>query len=185
MDGALVGSCRTLALGAEPFAPARTAGWEHARLACDCGGESFRLIGWPRAAVGGGGALFRAFARVLREARAAMEPPERAVSPWCLPLSAGCERCGRETLLFDDERIPGRLPPDLRRLPRESLRCRVCRRGVFGIAVAIAEGELPRDAAAVDVHARCEACHRTARVAWSEPGASEQARRLDRLYGRR
>jgi len=188
VDRELVGNFTMIEAAAAPFEFERGAGWESALLECACGGDAFRLIGWPRAAVGSGGVLWRTFARVFREVRAAMEPPARGESPYLLPLFAACEACGREAGLFDRDAVAGRLAQELRHLPRESLRCRACRRGAFTIGVAVggaAEGALPRDGKAVEVRARCVACHRTARVAWSDARPSAQAQRLDLLYGRR
>jgi hypothetical protein len=185
MDPLLVGGCLALDPVAGPFEGLRLEGFEQAQLACACGGDAFRVIGWPRAAAGRGNAFWRTFARVFREARAAMEPPERARPPFFLPLFAVCEACGREASLFDRDPVSGRLPPEERSLPRESHRCRVCRRGSFSLAVAIAAGRDARDGAAVDVRAHCRACHRTDRLAWSDTRPSEREQRLDLLYGRR
>lgn len=185
MDPLLVDGCLALDPVAGPFEALRRPGWEQARLACPCGGDAFRVIGWPRAAVGRGGSFWRTFGRVFREVRAAMEPPERAESPFFLPLTAVCEGCGREARLFDRDPIPGRLPSEQRTLPREAHRCRVCRRDTFALAVAVCAGEDRRDGAAAEVRAHCRACHHTARLAWSDARPSEREQRLDLLYGRR
>lgn len=103
---------------------------------------------------------------------------------FALPLAVVCEACGRERILLDDARLPRRGPSERVRLPRESYRCRVCRRGAVAIRIAWCEGAPPRGGAAVEVHVQCAACQRTARIAAADSRASEQQQRLDRLYGR-
>ncbi|MBK7949950.1 MAG: hypothetical protein IPK00_14655 [Deltaproteobacteria bacterium] len=185
MDPLLVGGCLARDPAAGPFERLGLEGFEQARLVCACGSDAFRVIGWPRAAVGRGNAFWRTFARVFREARAAMEPPDRGQPPFFLPLFAVCEACGHEAPLFDCDPVPGRLPAEARSLPRESHRCRVCRRSAFALDVAIAAGRDARDGAAALVRAHCRACHRTDRLAWSDTRPSEREQRLDLLYGRR
>lgn len=183
MDRELVGGFRSEAATA-PFDFERGAGWDCARLACECGGPSFRIVGWPRSAGGRGGVVWQTFSRAFREARAAFAPNAALEPLFGLPLSATCERCGREGLLLDHERVPGRIPAERRALPRESYRCRVCRRGAVAITVAFSDGQPPRGGAAVEVHVHCIACHRSARIAGSDSRASEQEQQLDLLYGR-
>jgi hypothetical protein len=184
VDPELVGDFRIEATAA-PFDSKRGTGWEQARLACHCGGRSFRVVGWPRSAGGKGGPIWQTFSRAFREARAALRLTDAQEPLFSLPLFATCERCGREILLLDDERVPARVPAQLRHLPRESYRCRVCRRGAVGVAVAYSEGPPPRGGASVEVHVHCNACHCTSLIAGSDSRAGEQEQRLDLLYGRR
>ena len=183
----LAGGCRTL-IGATSkfeFETNDDPDWERAALACPCGGESFRVVGWPWAAVGPGGAVRRTLGRVLREARAALAVDAALNSLFWLPLSVVCESCGREAKLLDGEALPGRLVASDRSLPRESHRCRVCRRSAFAVAIALAQGSDPRDRAAVEIRGHCVACHRATRIAFFDARPGEQERRLDLLYGRR
>lgn len=184
MDRELVGNLRIEAATA-PFELERGAGWDLARLACDCGGRSFRVVGWPRTSGGRGGVAWQTFSRAFREARAALQSTASIEAPFGLPLFATCEACGREALLLDDERVSGRIPAALRHLPRESYRCRVCRRGAVVVTVASSLGPPPRGGAAIEVHVHCIACRRSAQIAGSDSRASEQEQRLDLLYGRR
>lgn len=183
MDRELVGGFRIEASAAPPDFE-RGAGWDHVGLACECGRPAFRIVGWPRGGMGPGGILRQTFFRAFREARAALRSGSADEPMFELPLSAACESCGVATVLLDDPRVPGRLPADRRVLPRESYRCRVCRRGVVSIRVACCDGGPPRGGAAVEVHVDCLACRRTARVAAADSRASEQQQRLDLLYGR-
>ena len=69
--------------------------------------------------------------------------------------------------------------------PLESYRCRVCRRGRMELVVGEeADAASPGRADHVVV-ARCCACARESRVAWSRGRPSEQEVTLDLLYGRR
>ncbi len=183
MDPAFVGDCRL-----EPAAPppgfAGGAGWEHVRVVCDCGGAAFRVIGWPRGEGASGGVLWQTFSRAFREARAAFDPDTASTPMFALPIGAACEACGHERLLLDDARVPGRIAAPERGRPRESYRCRVCRRSAVSIRIASVLGQPPRGGAAVEVHVHCLACHRSARIAGADSRASEQQQRLDRLYGR-
>lgn len=185
----IAGGCRRVALPASKFElegePEGDADFERAALACPCGGEGFRVIGWPWAAVGPGGMLRRTLGRVLREARAAMTLDRPATSLFWLPLTAVCIACSREAILLDDAALPGRIAESARGLPRESHRCRVCRRGEFSLAIGVARGADPRDRAACEIRAHCRACHRATRLAFADARPSEQARTLDLLYGRR
>lgn len=194
MDREIFDGWRTLEaapLTGAPRADGRDEDWEHVRLACRCGGDGFRIVGWPRAASAVGGVFRRSFTRVFREVRAAMQPPESAESPFRLPLFVACDRCGDERALLDRESVPGRIANEHRHLPRESLRCRVCRRGRFAVDVSLAGlatsagGRGSAEGAAVEVRAHCRACHHTTRIAWADERPSEQALRLDLLYGRR
>jgi hypothetical protein len=154
-------------------------------LACGCGGCAFRVTGWPQVAMGGGGFFWRSVMRVFREARLPMEEGDLAESPLWLPVTVGCCDCEREALVFEGEGVVGRLPVERHDEPREALRCRVCRRGFFEL-VAGEAADLGA-AARVDLElvARCRACHRENRVAWSIGRPSAQEVSLDLLYGRR
>lgn len=185
MDGALLGGCLALASTPERFALPPRAGWEQTLVGCACGGESFRLIGWPRATTGRGGPLWRTFTRAFREVHAALQPTVSDDPPFLLPLTVVCERCGREALLLDRDPVPERMPEEARALPREAHRCRSCRRSAFAVAVAIAAGPLAQDRAAAEVLVRCRACRQPARVAAVDARPGERERRLDLLYGRR
>lgn len=183
MDREIVGELR---IEASPPPPdfEGGAGWEHVRLACDCGGTAFRVVGWPRGGAGSGSVLWQTFSRAFREARAAFRPDASSAPMFELPIGAICESCGRERLLLDDGRVPGLLCAERRKLPRESYRCRVCRRGAVSLRIAWLDGSPPRGGVAVEVHVHCLACHRTARIAAADSRASEQQQRLDLLYGR-
>jgi len=181
-------------------------------LRCPCGGWIFRLTGWPRLAAGEGGYLLRTLVRVWREARQPMDAGEPEESPFLLPVQLECERCGRKGPLFEAPDRPDRVGPAGRAQPREAYRCRACRRGrialVIGVAGVVAPGDpgggatrreseaasregrgaaaagVGEAADAVELIARCEACRRQARIAWSDARPSPQERRLDLLYGR-
>ena len=158
-------------------------------LRCPCGGEVFRLTGWPRLASGRGGFFWRSVTRVWREARLTTRDGELVDSPFWLPISTCCHGCGREETLFDGERMPECVTAAERAEPREAVRCRVCRRGqmelVVGVDRAAAEGERVAHPSAVEVVSRCHSCHRQARIAWSDARRSKQEIQLDLLYGRR
>jgi ribosomal protein S27E len=158
-------------------------------LGCACGVDVFRMTGWPRVISGRGGFFWRSMTRVWREARLPMQDGEWVVSPFWLPLFARCHGCGREQTLFDHERVAGRKAATGRADPKESIRCRVCRRGLVELVVGMAQpaGEGDRDGTprAVEVVTHCHRCHRQARIAWSDDGRSEQEDKLDLLYGRR
>lgn len=154
-------------------------------LRCACGGVAFRLLGWPRITTGRGGLFWRSLARVFREARQPMEAGELLESPFWLPMRARCEDCERSALVLDHERVSQRLATDSRAEPVESHRCRVCRRGKMALVLGHAsDPSLPERADFVLV-ARCLACLRESRVAWSRGRPSEQEVALDLLYGRR
>ncbi len=168
------------------FAPERPGrDMRYAGLVCRCGDRVFHLAGWPKLATGRGGFFWRSFSRVFREARVVTEAGEPVESPYWLPLFATCDRCGRVTAIFDDARVADRLAPARRAEPRESYRCRVCRRGAVAIVVGHASDPLERDRMDCEVVVRCARCLRQARVAWAVGRASEQEARLDALYGRR
>lgn len=154
-------------------------------LSCECGSLAFRLTGWPRITTGRGGLFWRSVARVFREARQPMEEGELLESPFWLPLRARCERCEREALLLDQEVVADRLPEAGRSEPLESYRCRVCRRGRMGLRVGSAIDAMSPERGDFVVVARCRACARESRVAWSRGRPSEQEIKLDALYGRR
>jgi len=169
------------------FAPERRdAAMEYIGLACPCGGSAFHLSGWPRVASGGGSFFWRSVARVWREARLPMQDGEPAESPFFLPLFARCDGCLLESVLLDGPLVVGQWPLEQRSEPRESLRCRACRRG--SVEIVVGQAADPAYASRVDfeVVVRCVSCLRQARVAWSDGGRpSEQEIRLDQLYGRR
>lgn len=110
---------------------------------------------------------------------------ELTESPFWLPIVATCFDCGREARILDDEVVVGRLDAIGRREPREGLRCRVCRRGQMELAIGEARDPADGMRADFEVVARCRACLREHRVAWSDGRPSEQEVRLDLLYGRR
>jgi hypothetical protein len=165
----------------------------YAGLRCRCGHGVFHLSGWPRVATGEGGYFWRSVSRVWREARVVMKDGEPVESPFWLPLRARCERCGEESVLFEHDSVAGRLPEEAQSDPRESYRCRLCRRGAVALVVGCAEeretsavtGTGTRVGVAVEVVTRCDRCHRQARVAWSDGRPTHQQVRLDLLYGRR
>ena len=106
-------------------------------------------------------------------------------SPFWLPIFARCSKCAREEAILDHESVFGRMDPGDRRAPREAVRCRICARGRFELVAGmtfVAEFESP---AIFDLTARCHACHRQARIAWSLDPGTDRERRLDLLYGRR
>ena len=185
MDRELIGDFET-----DPNGPAfsperRDPAMDYGAIRCPCGGGVFRLAGWPRAVSGSGGFFWRSLTRVWREARMAVENGELVESPFRLPLFARCARCDRERTLLDDERVVGRVEAEGRGEPRESVRCRACRRGAFELVVGQARESAPPAPPAVEVVVRCGSCRRQARLAWSDDVPSEQQRRLDLLYGRR
>ncbi|MFK7895574.1 MAG: hypothetical protein AB8G23_07040 [Myxococcota bacterium] len=158
-------------------------------LRCPCGQSLFHLSGWPRVATGRGGYFWRSVSRVWREARVVMKDGEPVESPFWLPLAARCEHCGTESIFLNHESVVGRLPAAAQSDPRESYRCRLCRRGVVSLVVGCAEDEGPGRGSpagvAVEVVTRCDRCHRQDRIAWSDGRPSGQQVRLDLLYGRR
>jgi hypothetical protein len=169
------------------FTPARLD--EHSTyvgLGCPCGGEGFHLSGWPRVATGQGGFFWRTVSRVWREARVPMQDGEPVESPFWLPVFARCDRCSRERKLLGGDDIVGQIAISFAEEPRESYRCRVCRRGSVDLVVGRAADPEQDSRADFEVFARCRSCTRQARVAWSEGGRrTEQEVRLDHLYGRR
>ena len=154
-------------------------------LTCRCGHGVFRVSGWPRITTGRGNLFWRSVTRVFRETRQPMENGEPLESPFFLPIFARCDQCGRDARLLDGEVVVGRLGPEGQREPRESFRCRVCRRGRMELAVGEASDAVDPGRADFELVARCHACARESRVAWSEGRPSEQEVRLDLLYGRR
>jgi hypothetical protein len=158
-------------------------------LSCACGAEVFRMTGWPRVVSGRGGFFWRSMTRVWREARLPMQDGEWLASPFWLPIFTCCHGCGRKQTLFDGERVAGRRAATERAEPLESVRCRICRRGLVELVVGVDRTSVQSDRGgspfAVEVVSRCHSCHRQARIAWSEGGRSEQQDKLDLLYGRR
>lgn len=186
MEPTLLGHLK-IAPAVAAFAPERRdAAMEYVGLECPCGSTLFHLSGWPRVASGGGSFFWRSVARVWREARLPMQDGEPAESPFFLPLFARCDRCLLESVLLDGPLVVGRWPAAQRAEPRESYRCRACRRGSVELVVGQAADPIRASRADFEVVARCAACRRQARVAWSEGGRpSAQEIRLDQLYGRR
>jgi len=158
----------------------------HVGLGCPCGSDRFHLSGWPRIATGRGGFFWRTVSRVWREARLPLQEGEPAESPFWLPVFARCDRCTLESVLLDGVGGGGQMSAARRDEPRESYRCRVCRRGTVGLVVGHAADPVQVMRVDFEVIARCSSCQRQARVAWSEGGRpSDQEVRLDLLYGRR
>jgi uncharacterized protein with PIN domain len=114
-----------------------------------------------------------------------MEDGEPVESPFWLPLSVSCDRCGSEQALLDGPSVLGRMPEGRRGEPRESYRCRACRRGSVELVVGEAGGSERGSVSFFEVVTRCARCRREARVAWSDGRPTEQEVRLDQLYGRR
>jgi hypothetical protein len=156
-------------------------------LRCRCGHSLFHLSGWPRVATGRGGYFWRSVSRVWREARVVMKDGEPVESPFWLPVVARCERCGDESVLFAHDSVAGRLDEEAQSNPRESYRCRLCRRGVVALVVGCGEdaGVGEGGGVAVEIVAQCNRCRRQARIAWSDGRPTHQQVRLDLLYGRR
>ena len=154
-------------------------------LRCACGSYGFHLSGWPRVATGPGGFFWRSVARVFREARQPTQIGELRESPYWLPVFARCDACGRESTLLDRAGAPGVLPPERWNEPRESYRCRTCRRGSVELLMGEAGADQRFGPAESELLVRCVSCHRQACVAWSPDRPTEQQARLDQLYGRR
>ena len=122
---------------------------------------------------------------VVRDLSLRVEEGELLEAPFWLPLRVCCERCDGEAVLLDGDAVVDRLSEEGRKEPLESYRCRVCRRGRVGLLVGAAvDAKTPARADFVVV-ARCRACARESRVAWSRGRPSEQEIELDVLYGRR
>jgi hypothetical protein len=85
------------------------------------------------------------------------------------------------------------MPASDRSEPKESIRCRICHRGLFELVVGTTPGrsqdalqkEPVGSSCAVEIVSHCHSCHRQARIAWSESQRSDQEVKLDLLYGRR
>lgn len=189
MDSELLGRFKTN-LSLPVFTPERRdREMSYCALSCACGGEIFRLTGWPRIVSGRGGFFWRSIARIWREARLPMQDGEGVDSPFWLPLFARCDGCGQENTLFDAEQVAGRMAMSARTAPKESIRCRVCRRGLVELVVGVVQAPVPdgreRKACGVEVVSHCHSCHREARIAWSDGRRSAQEDKLDLLYGRR
>lgn len=185
MDASLLGDLANEA-STPGFAPERSGGdLRYVGLVCPCEHDLFRVTGWPRVALGQGGFFWRSLTRVWREARLATQAGEPVESPFWLPLTVSCRRCERSRGLFDVEIVAGRLPPERQQEPQESLRCRVCRHGAFELVAGLAVDPAAGERIDVELVARCRACQRQTRVAWSRGRPDEQEIRLDLLYGRR
>ena len=185
MDSQLIGT-----LEADPalrvFAPERPApDMAYEGLRCACGGTRFHLAGWPRIALGRGSFFWRAVTRVWREARMPMDADESMESPLWLPVFVRCDACGRNEVLLDGADVAGRIPEAMRGEPIEPVRCRLCRRGSVELVLGVARDAMSRDRVAVELRARCGACRRQSKVAWSDARPTDQEVRLDLLYGRR
>ncbi len=162
-------------------------------LSCACGAQAFRLTGWPRSVSGRGGFFWRSVVRAWRESRLPMQDGELVASPFWIPIFACCHECGRVEAVFDGEGVVGRMPASDRPEPKESIRCRICHRGLFEIVVGTnqdrshdaLQSEPVGSSCAVEIVSHCHSCHRQARIAWSDGQRSEQEVRLDLLYGRR
>ncbi|HEB88286.1 MAG TPA: hypothetical protein ENI85_01840 [Deltaproteobacteria bacterium] len=164
----------------------RAAGRVPRSLRCCCGSGVFRLTGWPRVVTGSGGFFWRSMIRVLREARVATRPDgEPLESPFRFPISALCEACGRESILFDHEAIADRIAPGQRDTPKEAIRCRICGRARFELVAGLVPEPATGLPVGFDLTVRCHACRREARLAWSDGERTAQQRRIDLLYGRR
>ena len=185
MDASLLGE---LADEASPpgFTPESSRGdLRHVGLACPCDHNVFRITGWPRIALGRGGLFWRSVTRIWREARLSLQAGEPAESPFWLPVTVACRRCGRARRIFDSELVAERLSEEGQREPQESLRCRICRRGAFELVAGMATDPVSHERIDVELIARCRACQRQTRVAWFRGRPGEQEVRLDLLYGRR
>ncbi len=168
------------------FVPARRDDeMEYRALRCTCGCEVFYVSGWPRVISGRGGFFWRTLARVWREMRLPMRNGEPLDAPFWLPVFARCRACDREEVLLDRENVVGRMAPEKRDEPKESYRCRVCRRSSVELVVGVVGDDDANSGVAVECVVRCHRCHRQARVAWSDGRPSDQDIRLDLLYGRR
>ena len=88
-------------------------------------------------------------------------------------------------MLLDGADVAGRIPEAMRGEPIESVRCRLCRRGSVELVLGVARDAMSRDRVAVELRARCGACRRQSKVAWSDARPTDQEVRLDLLYGRR
>jgi hypothetical protein len=186
-------------LFSEPvFSPdRREVGMEYSSLRCRCGECVFLISGWPRAISGNGGFFWRTLTRVWREARIPMLDGEPVESPFWLPLFTRCRRCDQEQVLFDGTSTSGHMAPARRQEPKESYRCRVCRRSGVELVVGVSLGKrvedepvascdgVPDGRRAFEIVTRCHRCRRQARVAFFDGRPSNQEIRLDLLYGRR
>lgn len=185
VDSTLVGQLTTDP-GLAVFAPERRdESMDYCGLACPCGSTVFHVAGWPRIASGRGGFFWRALSRVFREARMPMQDGELLESPFRLPVFARCDACGREEVVLDAEGVVDRMPAAARQEPRESARCRVCRRGSVALVLGATSQGAAESRFAVELVTICTVCRRQARIAWSDARPSEQEARLDLLYGRR
>jgi hypothetical protein len=165
-------------------------------LRCPCGATEFRVSGRPQVTSGSGSYFWRTLTRVWREARQATRDGEPVDSPFSLPLALECAACGRKEEIFSTAQWEAVRPRVIESQPREAYRCRACRRAVVELVIGIVGFDAPIDEpsdhakpmasdGAVEVVARCQACKREARIAWSDRRPSHQEVQLDVLYGRR
>jgi hypothetical protein len=157
----------------------------YSSLHCRCGSNVFRISGWPRVVSGPGGFFWRTLARVWREARLATKDGELTDSPFWLPIFLDCSQCGLEESLFDDGSVAGLRGAADRADPRESIRCRQCRRSCFKLVAGVVADPGNPSRVAVELVSRCHRCQFEARVAWSDGLPSDREIQLDLLYGRR
>lgn len=177
-------SCDSRPAGFEP--ERRDPDLAYTELRCRCGGALFRLAGRPRVAEGRGPFFLRTLGRIWREARIATKDGEPVESPFRVPVVAFCEGCGSEAALLRIESRHESANRSIESEPRESIRCRVCRRGRFELALGQPKSASPTAPVLfAELVAHCHACRRQARIAWIDERPSEQALRLDALYGRR
>jgi len=168
------------------FSPERpTLGVDYVGIACRCGGAVFRVTGWPTVVSGRGGFFWRSFTRVWREARQTAVDGTRIDAHFALPMKIECRDCGRDEMLFDDDRVPIRMQTADRSAPREAYRCRDCGRGLFELVAGVTPKEVSHGADAVEVVVRCRRCRRQVRIASCARPDAERRARLDLLYGRR
>jgi hypothetical protein len=168
------------------FVPVRSnVDLRYAGVLCRCGDSRFQVQGWPRLALGRGGFFWRSVTRVWREARLPIEHGEPTESPFLPPLFVRCMGCGHDAAVLDDPRVRDAMPSTARGEPKESLRCRSCRRGRFFLSAGFAEDPADVNRLDIEIVARCVACAGEGRIAWSHARPSEQEVRLDLLYGRR
>jgi hypothetical protein len=158
---------------------------DYRALRCPCGEAVFRVAGWPRVVSGPGGFFWRTLTRVWREASGTTADGERIDSPFRLPIEIRCGVCDREAALFENADAAKGENLIERDAPRESYRCRDCRRGLVELVVGMSTAEASDRPNAVDVIGRCHRCHHQVRIAASANRDSAQKARLDLLYGRR
>ena len=169
---------------------------EYSALRCPCGATEFRISGRPQVTSGSGSYFWRTLTRVWREARQITQDGEPLDSPFSLPLGLECAACGRKEEILRAADSDVLLPQSIESQPREAYRCRACRRAVVQLVIGVVGLETLIDerpghptplssGGAVEVVARCKACKREARIAWSDQRPTHQEVQLDVLYGRR